>query len=251
MSAAITYLTCITSTDNWNDTSNNINSFDDIINGVYNDNDINLVEFTKDVPRKCIKCDGPKCNRRNPRHRCSKCHSNYYCSIKCQKNDWMNHKQYCISINDMKKKHEQIIVNRNECIDHKDLLDIKNNIIFKNDIDHSYQKDVINDKCAICLEKPMKNPTYIKECHHGFCSSCILQWQQYSKLKADLIVYITPKQQQQYQHEKLHDYFTQRQVQQQEKPHNYFNWAKATFANLKGPKRKQQQKKQKKQRQKK
>lgn len=175
-------------------------SSNDTIN--MNNNDINIVEIIKYLPRECIKCDGPDCNVYNPRHRCSKCYCNYYCSTTCQKNDWKNHKQYCISIDDMKNKHEQILYQRNEYMNNNNILDIninKNKILLANNNDNntSYQQD---DECSICLEKPMKNPTYLKECNHKFCSSCILQWQQYRKLMADLIVNFdetTPTQQSQ------------------------------------------------------
>jgi Zinc finger, C3HC4 type (RING finger) len=35
----------------------------------------------------------------------------------------------------------------------------------------------------VCLEIPMINPIMLEECHHKYCSLCLLQWQKHSKLE--------------------------------------------------------------------
>lgn len=37
----------------------------------------------------------------------------------------------------------------------------------------------INSECGICLQEPIANPVVLKECHHAFCSGCLITWQNY------------------------------------------------------------------------
>jgi hypothetical protein len=42
-------------------------------------------------PTKCIVCSGMNATKL----RCARCHDTFYCSRKCQRQDWPTHKQVC------------------------------------------------------------------------------------------------------------------------------------------------------------
>eukprot|EP01104_Vermistella_antarctica_P002520 TRINITY_DN12758_c0_g1_i1.p1 TRINITY_DN12758_c0_g1~~TRINITY_DN12758_c0_g1_i1.p1 ORF type:complete len:275 (-),score=21.19 TRINITY_DN12758_c0_g1_i1:21-845(-) len=46
-------------------------------------------------PLECIVCDADFTKHGAKRHRCSGCHSMYYCTLECQKKDWPTHKTEC------------------------------------------------------------------------------------------------------------------------------------------------------------
>lgn len=145
------------------------------------------------LPRDCIECDGPLCTQTNPRHRCSRCHCNYYCSSDCQKKDWQNHKPYCVSVKDMQTKHiEGSLSNNKQSIERSEIASATTVKPDVGDVDAHRSIESTNTECPICLEQPIRNLLVLKECNHGFCSACILQWQQYRKLMADLIIDFTP-----------------------------------------------------------
>jgi RING-type zinc-finger/MYND finger len=135
-------------------------------------NVIDVAECIKLLSRDGLTCDGPSCFIRNPRHRCSQCRCRYYCSKTCQKLDWKSHKEYCISIETAHSMN-----NADAASTRKDMDTVKRSLLLYSPNQPIEDND---DECGICFERPMLNPTTLKECKHTFCSSCLLQWQQSS-----------------------------------------------------------------------
>ena len=121
-----------------------------------------LLTIDSKISREGIQCDGPDCGQYNPEKRCSRCHTTFYCSVACQKNDWAReHKQYCRPIDEMRRKATE-----------------------PEGIVASVDEPVLvgtNTGCCICMEDPIQNPVVLKDCHHAFCGPCLITWQSKSR----------------------------------------------------------------------
>jgi tetratricopeptide (TPR) repeat protein len=115
--------------------------------------------------RQFIHCD--RCDKPNPQKRCSQCRCTYYCSVKCQKEDW--------TTSAVRKQCHKVLCNHR----HNESLKATNS---KNIVAEAMEPvRGLNDSCAICLEEPIVNPVVLKGCRHAFCSICLMDWQQHQQ----------------------------------------------------------------------
>jgi MYND finger len=58
------------------------------------------VDEEETKPSFVIRCDGPSCARTNVPHKCGRCQNAYYCSVACQRKDWVEgkHKEICRAV---------------------------------------------------------------------------------------------------------------------------------------------------------
>ena len=56
-----------------------------------------------EICRECIPCDG-SCGRTDPSNQCERCHLSYYCSKKCQKRHWKDHREDCRGVNGSRRR---------------------------------------------------------------------------------------------------------------------------------------------------
>jgi tetratricopeptide (TPR) repeat protein len=119
-----------------------------------------IVDVTVGIPRDCITCDGPGCDRPGPMKRCARCRATYYCSVACQKSDWVNggHKPYCFP---------------NEMMYQKSREDQAGPPLDRSLLQPSAVPDT---ECPICLDTT-RQPVTLKQCQHTFCTSCLVEWQ--------------------------------------------------------------------------
>jgi MYND finger/Zinc finger, C3HC4 type (RING finger) len=118
-----------------------------------------IVDETVGIPRDCITCDGPGCDRPGPTKRCARCRATYYCSAACQKRDWANgHKPSCFPVEMVARKWREDQAGP--------------------PLDRSLvQLSTIPDtECPICLETT-RQPVTLRQCEHTFCTSCLVDWQ--------------------------------------------------------------------------
>jgi tetratricopeptide (TPR) repeat protein len=110
--------------------------------------------------RQYINCDA--CGKENPSKRCSRCHCTFYCSVECQKEHWT------------KSNH------RGEC---RPYLELKNQMsgMHTFSTEESELVEPVNTCCSICFDEPIVNQIVLKDCHHAFCISCLMEWQKYNK----------------------------------------------------------------------
>lgn len=122
-----------------------------------------IVDLTVGIPRDCITCDGPGCDRPNPTKRCSRCRMAYYCSATCQKKHWSigDHKPYCFPL-------EMMIRKTNEDQAEGPPLD-------RSLLQPTAAADAT--ECPICLERPPREPVTLKKCQHTYCTVCLVEWQ--------------------------------------------------------------------------
>lgn len=114
--------------------------------------------------KSAITCDASDCSKPGPSMRCSKCKMVYYCSQKCQRSHWKEHKTDCnVAVQQIYKKFAK-----------DDKADSSNN-------SETTEKSK-NDTCGICLadRKDMVNPVILKACQHAFCFPCLKKYQDYN-----------------------------------------------------------------------
>jgi tetratricopeptide (TPR) repeat protein len=99
--------------------------------------------------RAYIECDS--CGAKNAPKRCTQCKCAFYCSVDCQRTDWMGHRPKCV------------LMARNFRPD---------------DTCNDSSVTPINTECGICLEEPMSNPVVLSKCGHSFCFPCLKDWQE-------------------------------------------------------------------------
>mmetsp|Transcript_11697 Transcript_11697/g.19214 ORF Transcript_11697/g.19214 Transcript_11697/m.19214 type:complete len:354 (+) Transcript_11697:3-1064(+) len=105
-------------------------------------------------------CDSEKCKQDGAHLRCGKCKCVYYCSQKCQKDDWKRHKTDCSGLT---KQHESFRIKDEQMGDYVGKLE-----------------DAAGEECAICYEKlgNIGSPVALK-CGHAFCVACMMEHQKY------------------------------------------------------------------------
>jgi MYND finger/RING-type zinc-finger len=140
---------------------------------------ITISEQIKQLPRDCIKCDGPDCDQFNPRNRCSRCCLSFYCSTSCQRKDWTEHKPYCIPLEHMREKmNKKALQAAATPVDQLDMAVTIENEGTPEKTKGRFTILSINTECPICLETlgdQLQEPTVLKDCNHGFCSSCLME----------------------------------------------------------------------------
>ena len=106
--------------------------------------------------------------------KCSKCLDTVYCSKECQKDDWKNHKNLCItlkkSIESTECKHlirKQTPMNCGIC---------KTICCCLCQYDHikKFHPETI-DKCIICLDTIIESDLFTLDCYHQFHKNCITE----------------------------------------------------------------------------
>ena len=107
------------------------------------------------VSKKCISCDGPKCDQTNPTNICSGCRSVYYCSRECQRSDWAKHKIQCKLV---KNAANEYMGRKTKALMH--------------------ERKCYSGKCYYCGCFPPVDPIYM-ECskQHVICFDCVYDWQ--------------------------------------------------------------------------
>ena len=103
-----------------------------------------------EICRECITCDGG-CGRTDPSNKCARCHLTYYCSKKCQKKHWKEHREDCRDVNGMWR-----LAFPTAC---------------------TTPQEATNTDCAICLSETIVNPLVL-DCRHAFCFSCLSKYQE-------------------------------------------------------------------------
>lgn len=98
------------------------------------------------------------CGLSHAKHRCSRCRLVWYCSQKCQRQHWREHKASCHSLSFMRIKQGAF----NESVSRVP--------------DNLSATDVPVDDCAICLSV-LKHPVRIDACSHVFCFACLQRYQ--------------------------------------------------------------------------
>lgn len=115
------------------------------------------------IPRDCITCDAPTCQKRAPSNRCGDCRAAYYCSKECQKAGRKIHIQSCThTVSRIKSKESD-----GETTDEQE---------------HRYKiipPTAIDPKvsCPVCHEQPIQHPVKLACCGHSFCTRCLVIWQ--------------------------------------------------------------------------
>ncbi|KAL7559166.1 hypothetical protein ACA910_010104 [Epithemia clementina (nom. ined.)] len=128
------------------------------------------------VDRDCIECDGPDCFKTGPSKRCSRCHTEFYCSVECQKKAWKNHKPYCIQIDDMRFRSAGLMNGVN------DVLVLDDNHKVPNNNNTTVVDASRNSQCPICFSDPIPNAIILKSCRHAFCLGCLVAWQKHEAI---------------------------------------------------------------------
>jgi MYND finger/Zinc finger, C3HC4 type (RING finger) len=137
-----------------------------------NNNNNNIMSVTDQIrsfSREWIKCDGG-CGTSNPKNKCSKCLTMYYCSVQCQRKHWKEHKHCCVSVEEMRLDEEEKYEEKIDTVATTSAIanaEKSKDLLGKKD---PKPKDV----CSICLTPTM----VVLDCNHGLCSSCVLQYQQ-------------------------------------------------------------------------
>lgn len=128
-----------------------------------------FIDLTQGIPRECITCDGPTCENRAPTKRCSRCRTEYYCSIKCQRARWDEHRPYCVPL-------EQMIQASDDSVPLDPSIFEKSTV--GSDQDH---------ECPICYSQPMDQPVQLKSCRHSFCTRCLVEWQKKARFQSNTV----------------------------------------------------------------
>jgi tetratricopeptide (TPR) repeat protein len=120
-------------------------------------------KFDVNSLRQYITCDA--CGKENPSKRCSRCRCTFYCSVECQQEHWTksNHKGECRPYLELKKQMSGVHTLSTEESEHV---------------------EPVNTCCSICLDEPIVNQIVLKDCHHAFCLTCLMEWQKYKKNEA-------------------------------------------------------------------
>jgi hypothetical protein len=99
------------------------------------------------------------CNREGAFLRCGQCYTRYYCNRACQKKHWNAHKPDCLIFL------KQLVENT------------KNSIHELEKVEKSYSENT-GASCAVCFEVVPTTEQLQLTCHHVFCMSCMINYQQ-------------------------------------------------------------------------
>ena len=102
-----------------------------------------------EICRECIPCDGG-CGRTDPSNKCERCHLSYYCSKKCQKKHWKDHREGCLGVDGIRR------------------------LAFPT---CTIPLEGTNTDCAICFSATAIDPLVL-DCRHAFCVSCLSEYQE-------------------------------------------------------------------------
>ena len=107
------------------------------------------------VSRDCIRCDSPGCGAANPRKRCARCRTVYYCSEACQLRNWRQHRADCVDVGWIKAQATE-------------------------ETDGSVALTAAaapsGSPCGICLDEETAPRVSLSECGHAFCPECLREW---------------------------------------------------------------------------
>ena len=109
------------------------------------------------MSREHIECDA--CDKPNATKRCSNCKLVFYCSAKCQRSHWPQHKPDCRSF------HQSLAAE----------------LAYRTapEAPDAQVPPQTTETCGICLER-LNQPVTLEGCGHMFCHSCLRNYQNFS-----------------------------------------------------------------------